>query len=112
MIRPIGFGALLAVATLIAAGLLIIGTGPLFGRWGWRDVAVVVLFAEVLGLSLQALSGGPDPYLRRWDAHADPMGESPLLGTPLGPRASNMFWLMLALPPLLAAVVLLVWLVI
>ena len=108
MVRYLGHGTLIMSATLVASALLMIAVGPIFGRWGWRELAIVVLLVEVLGFALQALAGGPGPYLRRWDTHADPQAELPLMGTSPSPRSTDVYWLVLSLPCLLAALILIV----
>lgn len=108
--RYIGLGVLVAGSTMLLAALVILVTGPLFGVWGWREVALVALLAEALGLGLLALRGSDEPALRRWDAHADPQARFPMMGARPGPQPTGLEarYLWMAAPVAAAAVALIV----
>ncbi|HEX7101639.1 MAG TPA: hypothetical protein VF201_03235 [Nitrolancea sp.] len=95
-------GLALSIGTVLLLALLGFGTELVWGTWDWRILTQIVLALEATLFTLQALSGGGEPWMRRWDT-SDPQAEFPLMGIKQSPRQSEVWWL---LP---AVVIALVW---
>lgn len=96
----IGLG--LSLGTVALTALVGAGTELIWSSWNWHSLTLILLTLEATLFTLQALSGGGDPWARRWDT-SDPQAEFPLMGIEQSPRQSEVWWLVPAL------VIALVW---
>ncbi|HVX29305.1 MAG TPA: hypothetical protein VHA53_02410 [Nitrolancea sp.] len=96
IVQMVLIGLLAAFGTVALIALLGIGTELIWGGWNWRLLVQIVLALEATLFSLQALSGGGEPWARRWDT-SDPQAEFPLMGIKQSPRQSEVWWLLPAL---------------
>jgi hypothetical protein len=117
----VGAGAVLSVATGLAAWLYIGVAGQPFGNWGWATLTFCLLIAAVLTLTILAAASSPfEPRLLRWRVAGDPLGRGAIDPLAIGyqmdlaasesnpPRrvTSESRWLWVALVPAISALVL------
>jgi hypothetical protein len=107
-------GSLLTLAAVAIAAVYTAIFGKLFGAWDWAAMTFVLLIVELLGLlTFGSLLNEANPTLRRWDMQRDPQAEFPLAGARPGVNAKPLTggWLLwLALPPLVATLLLWIYL--